>query len=49
MPKKCDWPKSELAFLGHLVGAEGIKVDPAKIQVVKDSLHLGTSRSCSSS
>ena len=35
-PKKCDWLKSELAFLGHIVGVDGIKVDPAKIQVVKD-------------
>ena len=35
-PKKCDWLKSELAFLGHLVGADGIKVDPCKIEVVRD-------------
>ncbi len=33
---KCDFEKSELKFLGHIVGREGIKVDPAKTQVVAD-------------
>ena len=35
-PYKCTWLKPELSFLGHLVGQDGIKVDPAKIQVVRD-------------
>ena len=35
-PKKCEWLKVELAFLGHLIGADGIKVDPAKKAVVKE-------------
>ena len=34
-PKKCEWLKPELAFLGHIIGADGIKVDPGKIAVVK--------------
>ena len=34
--KKCDFEQSELKYLGHLVSAEGIKVDPAKVQVIKD-------------
>ena len=33
--KKCDFEKSELKFLGHLVGKDGIKVDPAKTEVIK--------------
>jgi hypothetical protein len=33
---KCDFEKKELKFLGHMVGADGVKVDPAKTQVVKD-------------
>jgi hypothetical protein len=33
---KCEFEKPELKFLGHVVGTEGIKVDPAKIQVVRD-------------
>ena len=35
-PKKCTFEVSELSFLGHVVGVNGIKVDPAKIQVVRD-------------
>jgi len=33
---KCDFNKSEVAFLGHIVGREGVKVNPKKIAVVKD-------------
>ena len=35
-PKKCTFEVSELSFLGHTVGAEGIKVDPKKISVVRE-------------
>ena len=35
-PSKCTWLRHELSFLGHLVGQDGIKVDPAKIQMVRD-------------
>ena len=33
---KCDFNSPEVEFLGHIVGREGIKVDPAKIAVVRD-------------
>lgn len=33
---KCKLVQSELHFLGHIVGAQGLRVDPAKIAVVKD-------------
>ena len=26
----------KVTFLGHIVGAEGIKVDPFKVEVVRD-------------
>jgi hypothetical protein len=32
---KCDFEKKELKFLGHIVGGDGIKVDPGKIEVVR--------------
>ena len=35
-PRKCHWGKSRLRFLGHIVSAEGLRVDPAKIAVVRD-------------
>ena len=31
---KCDFLLKEVSFLGHIVSAEGIRVDPAKIEVV---------------
>ncbi len=31
---KCDLNKSELLYLGHIVGADGIRVDPAKVAAV---------------
>ena len=33
--KKCAFAVHELKFLGHIVGKDGIKVDPAKIEVIK--------------
>jgi hypothetical protein len=32
--QKCEFAKPEIKFLGHIVGAEGIKVNPAKIAAV---------------
>ena len=32
--RKCDFWLKEVSFLGHLVSAEGIRVDPAKIEAV---------------
>ena len=31
---KCDFWLKEVSFLGHIVSAEGIKVDPTKIEAV---------------
>lgn len=33
---KCEFFQRELKFLGHVVGSDGIKVDPAKTAVVRD-------------
>ena len=33
---KCEFEKPELKYVGHIVGKEGVKVDPAKTQVVQD-------------
>ena len=35
-PKKCDLFKKEVAFLGHIVGKEGISTDPKKIEAVSE-------------
>lgn len=35
-PKKCDFMKSEISFLGMIVGKGGIKVDPKKVEVLKN-------------
>ena len=32
--RKCDFWLKEVSFLGHIVSVEGIRVDPAKIEVV---------------
>ena len=34
--KKCEFWLSQVSFLGHIVSKEGIKVDPAKIEAVRD-------------
>jgi hypothetical protein len=34
--KKCDFFKSEVTYLGHVVSNDGIKPDPKKVQAVKD-------------
>ena len=34
-PKKCEFFKSELVFLGHLVGVDGVKPNPELVQKVK--------------
>ncbi|KAJ9516475.1 hypothetical protein QJQ45_011175 [Haematococcus lacustris] len=33
---KCEFNKTELAFLGHIVGEHGIAVDPTKVKVVRE-------------
>lgn len=39
---KCEFAKQEIKFLGHIVGADGIKVNPEKVAAV------GTSKRCTS-
>jgi len=34
---KCSFGMEEVEYLGHIVGREGVKVDPKKIQAVQDS------------
>ena len=34
--KKCEFHKSEVEFLGHIISREGIKTDPKKIEAVKN-------------
>ena len=35
-PKKCHFFQREVAFLGHVVSAEGVRTDPGKIQRIKE-------------
>ena len=39
---KCEFWLSEVHFLGHVVSAKGISMDPAKIKVVNDWKALGS-------
>lgn len=34
-PQKCNFLKTELLYLGHLVSAEGIKPDLSKVEIIK--------------
>ena len=33
---KCEIGKPEVGFLGHVVGKDGIKVDPSKLEVIRN-------------
>jgi hypothetical protein len=35
---KCSFGVSEVEYLGHIVGREGVRVDPKKIQAMQDWL-----------
>ena len=35
-PEKCEFHREEVDFLGFVVGRNGIRIDPAKLQAVKD-------------
>ena len=33
-PEKCKFHKTEVKFLGFIVGKDGVKMDPAKVEAV---------------
>ena len=35
-PSKCEFCKSKITYLGHIVSAAGIETDPKKIETVKN-------------
>jgi hypothetical protein len=35
-PDKCEFLKTELNYLGHVVTSEGVKPDPQKVKAIKD-------------
>ena len=35
-PKKCEFFKSKIAYLGHIVSSKGIEIDPKKVEAVKN-------------
>jgi hypothetical protein len=35
-PEKCEFHKTEVKYLGLLIGTEGIMMDPAKMETVKN-------------
>jgi transposase InsO family protein len=35
-PSKCEFGLKEITFVGHIVGTDGIKVDPAKIKAIEN-------------
>jgi hypothetical protein len=39
---KCDFGASEVEYLGHLVGKDGVRVDPKKIEAMQDWPHPKT-------
>jgi hypothetical protein len=42
---KCDFGASEVEYLGHLVGKDGVRVDPKKIEAMQDCSHPKTLKS----
>lgn len=34
-PSKCEWMKSEVEFLGHRIGEDGLTVDPHKVDAIR--------------
>ena len=40
---KCLFARSEVAFLGHILSVDRVKVDPAKVEAVR---HWATPTSC---
>jgi hypothetical protein len=42
---KCDFGTSEVEYLGHMVGKDGVRVDPKKIEAMQDWPHPKTLKS----
>jgi hypothetical protein len=42
---KCDFGASEVEYLGHMVGKDGVRVDPKKIEAMQDWPHPKTLKS----
>src|SRR6266540_2035112 len=36
-PSKCQWFQTELKFMGHLVGRNGIRPDPRNVEKIKNA------------
>ena len=36
-PDKCDFLRTEVAYLGHIIGRDGVKPNPAKINAIRKS------------
>ena len=35
-PKKCEFFKTRISFLGHIVSRDGIECDPKKIEAIRN-------------
>jgi hypothetical protein len=35
-PDKCEFLKTELSYLGHIVTSDGVKPDPQKVKAIKE-------------
>ncbi|RXW11974.1 hypothetical protein EST38_g13881 [Candolleomyces aberdarensis] len=33
-PEKCEWEKTEIEYLGHIISTDGVKMDPKKVQAI---------------
>ncbi|KIK32570.1 hypothetical protein CY34DRAFT_45263, partial [Suillus luteus UH-Slu-Lm8-n1] len=33
-PTKCEWDKSEVEYLGYVIGADGIQMNPKKLDTI---------------
>ena len=43
---KCEFVKSQVEFLGHLLSREGLKMDPRKIDSIKKIVYPKTKKRC---
>ena len=41
-PSKCKFFKTKIAYLGHIISAKGIEMDPKKIEAIQDWTHPKT-------